>query len=168
MKTKGLIICALFAAIIAISAPLCIPVGTVPVTLGLFSIALTAFFSGSKNAVISTAVYIAVGLSGLPVFSGFQGGVSALVSPTGGFILSYVFVAAILGQAAKTKKKSRIVCLCVLALAICYVCGACWYMLVTKTGIVTALTVCVLPFVAFDVIKLYMAYIVADSIKKRI
>ena len=168
MKTKGLIICALFAAIIAISAPLCIPLGTVTVTLALFSIALTAFFSGSKNAVISTAIYIAVGLSGLPVFSGFQGGVSAAVSPTGGFILSYVFVAAILGKAAKTKKKSRIVFLCAVALAICYVCGACWYMLVTKAGIVTALTVCVLPFVVFDVIKLYMAYIVAQAIKKRV
>ncbi len=166
MKTKNLILCALFASIIAITAPLSIPVVTVPVTLGLFSIALTAFFSGSKRAVISTVIYIAVGLLGLPVFSGFQGGVSALVSPTGGFILSYVFVAAILGQRAKTKRK--VILICALALFVCYACGTLWYMLVTKSNIITALMLCVAPFIVFDVIKLYIAYIVADSIKKRV
>ncbi len=165
-KTKKLILCSLFAAIISISAPFSVFIGVVPITFVMFSLGLTAFTLGSRLGAVSTIVYICIGLVGLPVFSSFKGGLSVIASPTGGFVLSYVFVVLILGQCKKTEKKSKIVLLCAAALLVCYVFGTAWYMLVTKSGIAGAITVCVVPFVPFDIVKLIMAYIVAKAIKK--
>lgn len=166
MKTKKLILCSLFAAVIAISAPFSVPIGPVSVTFVLFSLALTAFTLGSRLGAVSTLVYICIGLVGLPVFSSFKGGFSVIASPTGGFVLSYVFVVLILGMCSKTSKKSLTVFLCAAALLVCYSFGTAWYMFITKSGIAGAMTVCVVPFVPFDIVKLIMAYIVAKAIKK--
>lgn len=165
-KSKGIIICALFAAIISITAPISVPLGGVPVTLSLFTVALTAFFAGSKKAVVAVMVYMLAGSVGLPVFSGFRGGLGTIMSPTGGFILSYVLVAAILGIRTKTKK--GLVIAITSALFVCYALGTMWYMFVSNTSAVTALAVCVVPFVVLDVIKLYGAYVIAKNMRRRI
>lgn len=167
MKTKRLIICALFTAIICIVAPFCVMVGPVPITLTLFALALSAFVQGSSMGAVSTLVYILIGIVGLPVFSGFNGGMGILMAPTGGFVVSYVFVVLILGRCKNAKKKSHIIMLCAVALAVCYTFGIVWYMLVTKCHITTALMLCVVPFAPFDIIKLYAAYKVGKEIKKK-
>lgn len=166
MKTKKLIICALFTAIICITAPFYIMIGPVPITFTLFALALSAFTMGSMGAAVSTAVYIAVGLVGMPVFSGFKGGFATLMSPTGGFVFAYVLIVLILGLCVKAKRKSTLVLWCALALLVCYACGIIWYMFVTNASFITALWVCILPFIPFDIIKLYAAYVIAKRMKK--
>ncbi len=42
-------------------------------------------------------VYGLIGLAGVPVFAGFSGGKDTLVSPTFGFIVSFVFIALTAG-----------------------------------------------------------------------
>lgn len=168
MKTKGLITCGLFAALICVTAPVCVPVGVIPVTFVLFSVALCAFSTGCLKAVLSVGVYILIGLAGMPVFSGFKGGLAVLLSPTGGFVFSYVFVALILGCSVKAKRKSAIVLLGVAALLVCYLFGILWYMMVTKANFMTALMVCVVPFVLLDALKIYWAYILSKAIKEKI
>lgn len=165
-KTKNAVMCAFFTAIICITAPFGIVIGMVPVTFTLFSLALTAFVAGSKNAFKATAVYILIGVAGMPVFSGFKSGLSAFVGPTGGFIFSYIFIALILGKCAKTKSKAKLALLCAAALLVCYVCGTVGYMIFADCSVYTALTLCVIPFIPFDIVKLVIAYIVAESIKK--
>lgn len=168
MKTKKLVVCALFTAIMCITAPFYVMIGPVPITFTLFAIALSAFSVGSFSAAVSTAVYILIGLMGMPVFSGFKGGFGVLASPTGGFVFSYIFVVLILGLCVKAKRKSTRVLLCVLALFVCYICGTAWYMLITDAGVVTALGVCVLPFIPFDIMKLYAAYVVGKAVRERV
>ncbi len=168
MKTKKLVMCAVFTSVICIFAPFAIMIGPVPVTFTLFALALSAFCTGSVNAAISVAVYILIALAGMPVFSGFKSGFSAIMSPVGGFIFSYVFVVLILGLCTKAKKKHHILLLCSLALVVCYVFGTLWYMLITKVNALTALTMCVIPFIPFDVLKLYAAYQLARVIRKRV
>lgn len=168
MKTKRLIICALFTAIICIIAPFSIMIGPVPVTFTLFALGLSAFVEKSKWAAVSTGVYIIIGLVGVPVFSGFKSGVSAIMSPTGGFVFSYVFIVIILGMCSKTEKKSVIVLWCALALLVCYACGVIWYIIITSSDIITALMLCVVPFIPFDILKLYAAYVVAKAVRKRL
>lgn len=167
MKTKKLIICALFTAIIAMCAPFFIMIGPVPITFTLFALALAAFVAGSKAAFVATLVYIFIGIVGLPVFSGFKGGLGGIITPTGGFVFSYVFVVLILGMCNKTKKKSIMALWWTIALCVCYACGTLWYMVFTSSDFVTALMLCVVPFIPFDVVKLVMAYCVAKAIKKR-
>lgn len=168
MKTKRLIQCALFTAIICAIAPFSVMIGPVPVTGTLFALALTAFCAGSVKGATATLIYILAGIIGLPVFSGFKGGVGAIVGPTGGFVFSYVFVVLILGLCKNAKKKSTRVLLCAGALAVCYVFGIAWYIFITKADFTAALMLCVVPFIPFDILKLYAAYVVSRAIEKRV
>ena len=165
-RTKKWVVCALFAAIIAIIAPFAIPVGPVPVTFTLFALALTAFVGGSSIGARAAVIYILMGIIGMPVFSGFKGGLSAFMDPTGGFIYSYIFIVLILGLCTKTKSKTAMVLLWTSALLICYAAGVSWYMFITKANFLTALTLCIVPFIPFDILKLVVAYIVAKAIRK--
>lgn len=166
MKTKNMVVCALFAAIICITAPFSIPIGPVPVTMTVFSLALTAFVLGSKKAAVATAVYMLVGIAGLPVFAGFKSGLTSIMSPVGGFAFSYIFIVLILG--IRAKKKRIVVLLCISAMLVCYICGTAWYMFMTGSELLTALSLCIIPFIPFDIIKLVLAYIVGKAVRKRL
>ncbi len=168
MKTKKLIVRALFTAIICVVAPFSVVIGPVPVTLTLFALALCAFSTGSVAAAVSTGIYILTGLVGMPVFSGFKSGIGAVASPTGGFVFSYIFVVLILGCCSRARKKSHVAALCALSLAVCYTFGTLWYMLVTRADLPSALMLCVVPFIPFDVVKLYAAYKVSKAVRKRV
>ena len=165
-KTKKATICAFFAAIISLTAPFSIVIGAVPITLTLFSLGLTAFVAGSKKGLTATLVYILLGTAGIPVFANFRSGLSAFMSPTGGFIFSYIFVVVILGLCAKAKSKVAIGIIWSLALLVCYTFGTVWYMIFADASFFTAITLCILPFIPFDVIKLVLAYIIAKKVKK--
>ncbi|MBQ8003117.1 MAG: biotin transporter BioY [Clostridia bacterium] len=168
MKTKRLIICALFAAILCITAPFYIMIGPVPLTFVLFFLALAAFVQGSMGAASATIIYTLIGIVGLPVFSGFKGGIGSIASPTGGFILSYIPLVLLLGLCVKTQSKTKKIIWCALALLVCYTFGTAWYMLVMSEDVMSALVMCVAPFIPFDIVKLYAAHILAKEIQKRI
>lgn len=168
MKIRKIVLCALFAAVIAVTAPLGIPMGALAVTLGVFSVALTAFCLRGRESVVSVAIYILIGLAGFPVFSGFKGGWSVLLSPTGGFIAGYVLMAMIFSCEKCVSGRIKKVLLILAGLCACYACGTAWYMFLTKADLKTALSVCVVPFALFDVAKIYVAFKVAKIIRKRI
>lgn len=75
---------AMFVAIITVCAWISIPIGEIPITLQTMGVCLAAALLGWKRGAIATAVYILLGLCGVPVFTGFTGGVAKLVLPTGG------------------------------------------------------------------------------------
>lgn len=109
MKTKTMVLCAIFAAILCIFSVMSIPIGAIPISMGLFGVMLTAVILGPVLGTISVGVFILLGLVGLPVFSGFKGGFQVLAGPTGGYIWSYILVALFIGLFAKlicNKQKS--------------------------------------------------------------
>ena len=82
--TKNLVLCALFAALIAIGAHLRIPTPLVPLTFQTLFVVLAGLVLGKKFGAIAVCVYVAAGLIGLPVFTG-----SAL-NPTFGYIIGCI------------------------------------------------------------------------------
>lgn len=99
-KITTIVLCALFAAITAILSQIAIPMPSgVPVTLQTFAIALCGFYLCTARATVSTVVYVLLGAVGVPVFSGFKGGIASIVGPTGGFIIGFIAMAAISGIA---------------------------------------------------------------------
>ncbi len=168
MKIRKFILCALFAAIICVGAPISIPIGTMPVTLGLFCVALTAFCLNARESIVATMLYILIGMAGFPVFAGFRGGIGVIFSPTGGFLMSYVLICPIFSKVKCVKTKAAKAALLLTAILMCYACGTVWYMFFAKVEFVAALTVCVLPFFVFDIIKICVAFKTADVIRKRI
>ncbi len=99
-KTKDIVLCGLFVALMAVGANVTsfLTIGGVPITLQLMFAVLAGGILGSRLGSLSMIGYIFVGLVGAPVFAQFKGGPSHLLSPTFGFILSFIAVAYVSGK----------------------------------------------------------------------
>lgn len=96
-KLKQLIINAQFAIIIAILAQFTLPLGPIPLTGQTLAVGIVATILGGINGTITVAIYLLMGLIGLPVFAGGAAGIGALVGPTGGFLIGFLFNALLTG-----------------------------------------------------------------------
>lgn len=160
------------AAIIAICSWISIPTA-VPFTLQTFAVFFILSLFGGRKGTITIAVYILIGLAGLPVFSGFKGGPAVLLGPTGGYIVGFlitgilfILITKIFGESHKVVAISLL-----LGLAACYTFGTIWFIKLysAENGAIsafTALSWCVFPFVIPDIIKLVLAMGLSDRIKK--
>lgn len=173
MKTRHLIYAALFAALIAVGAQIRIPVGPVPVTLQVPMVLLSALLLGPKLGLLSAVVYLSVGLAGVPVFAG-SGGIGTIVSPTFGFILSFMPAAYVAGFGAKEGLAFyKILLYIYLALAVTFVIGALYFVFImnivlgTPVGLIEALMLTVVPFVIKDLIVGALTASFAGVLKKR-
>ena len=90
---------ATFAAFVAVCAVLpAIPTGgAVPITLQTFGVALTGLVLGPRRGALALLLYVAVGLAGVPVFSGAVGGIGVLASPSAGYLLAFPAAATVAG-----------------------------------------------------------------------
>lgn len=105
-KTVHMILCALFAALLAAGAFVKIPIPYVPLTLQTIFVLLSGMLLGKKNGALACLVYLAVGLSGLPVFTK-GGGLMYVLEPTFGYLLGFPLGAFIAGfQTERCKKHS--------------------------------------------------------------
>lgn len=176
MKEKtnllNLVYVAMFAAIITICAQIQIPTA-VPFTLQTLGVFVASAMLGWKRGTLSVAVYIVLGLIGVPVFAGFSGGVGVLFGLTGGYIIGFLFTAFIVGfMCDKLGRKLWVLALSMaLGLLACYVFGTVWFMLIYNytmgsISLVSALGMCVVPFLLFDAIKIAAAVVLVNRLDK--
>ncbi len=172
LKSRTITYTALFAAIIAILSVISVPIGTVPISLGLLGVLISAICLGPVRSALAVVIYLFIGAIGIPVFSGFQAGISVLAGPTGGYLLSYIAVCFVTGGISLLAgKKSQLPELFVtaagsfLGLIVCYIIGTSFYSLTTGTSFIAALSVCVFPFIPFDVIKCIAATLCSIRLK---
>lgn len=166
ISTKTIAVTALMAAIMCILGPLAIPIGPIPLSLALIGVYLCAYTLGAKRGTLAVAIYILIGTIGLPVFSGFSGGVAKLLGPTGGYIAGYLFTAFICGVFVEIFDNFFIqLAGMAVGLFACYFFGTLWFMFEAKVGFMEALATCVIPFVAFDLIKIGLAMVLGRSIR---
>ncbi|MGL5649677.1 MAG: biotin transporter BioY [Clostridium sp.] len=168
MKTKNLIICSLFAAIVSILAQIAIPLpGSVPLTMQTLGIGLCGILLGAKKGFISILIYIMLGSIGAPIFANFTGGIGIILGPTGGFILSFPIMAFIIGFISeRTCKKALIFSGIIFSVLINYSIGVLQFSLVTNSSIYKSILVCVAPFVVTDLLKSILILSVGISLKK--
>ena len=165
---RSMVFTALFAALICIAAPFSVQLpGLVPITLATFAIYLTGALLGSKRGTLAVLVYILIGAVGLPVFSNFTGGLAKLLGPSGGYIIGYIPLVFLSGL-FYDKRKWLIPVGMVLGTAALYTFGTAWYMIYTKSDIVTALTACVVPFLFGDSIKIILTTVIAVPLGSRL
>lgn len=168
MKTKDLTLCALFSALTAILAQISIPLPSgVPMTLQVLAIILCGVVLGSYKGFIAILVYVLLGAVGLPVFAGFSGGIQHIFGPTGGFIVSFPFMALIVGFISeKTNNYIFIFIGSLVALSFNYVTGVTVFMVITKSSLMASIAACVIPFVLSDLIKCFVATLVGARLKQ--
>lgn len=163
---------ALGAALITVCSWIAIPFGDIPVTLQTFAIFLITGLLGTKRSLLALLVYVLMGLTGLPVFSGMTAGLGRLVGPTGGYLLGFVFSIPIMGSITH-RFGSRTLTLTlsmVLGMITCYSFGTLWFTAVYLddlggVGLWTALTKCVIPYLAPDGVKIGVAVMVVRRLR---
>lgn len=166
---KVLIFISLLAAILSITAPLSFNIGVVPITLATFTIYLIGGITKRLNGVSAVVLYIIIGIIGVPVFSNFRGGISVIIGPTGGFILSYIPMALIISLMTSINK-GKIYWYYIsmlIATIVCYLLGSIWFMLIMNVSFVDTLKICVLPFIVFDLVKIAIAGTVSYILNRK-
>lgn len=170
INTRNMVFAAVFAALISAVSPFLIPIGPIPITLATLMIYLAASVLDWRFGTLSVLVYVLIGVVGVPVFAGFTGGPQKLVGPSGGFILGYIVCALIIGVVLaklQTRKWAYPVAM-VLGTVGLYIVGTVWFMIVMKASLAKALTLCVLPFLIIDGVKIVIVSILAPILRKRL
>ena len=169
-KTRKTVYTALFAVLITVCTWLCIP-AAVPFTMQTFAVFLASLLLDGKRGAVSVFVYLALGAVGLPVFSGFQGGVGVLFGPTGGYLFGFLLIPLcfLLRKPFGDFTAVRAAFLG-LGLVLCYAFGTAWYVFVyTRGGMASvgaAVLQCVAPYVLPDAAKLALALALARRLEK--
>lgn len=174
MKNKAydLVLIALFVALMAICAWITIP-AAIPFTMQTFGVFLALLLLGGKRGASCMAVYLLLGAVGVPVFSGFRGGVSALVGSTGGYLVGFIVSALLMWALTGFARRNRWTLAVALAVSLlaCYAFGTVWFVVVSvRAGKAmtfgTALSFCVLPYILPDAAKIWLAYFLSKRLKR--
>lgn len=104
LKTKDMILVALFSALMAVGAYIKIPIPPVPISMQTFFCALAGIILGSRLGALSQVIYLLIGLAGLPVFTQ-GGGPQYVLNPTFGYILGFVAGAWTTGRLSESLGK---------------------------------------------------------------
>jgi biotin transport system substrate-specific component len=153
--------------LIALAARINVPVWPVPVTLQTFAVAGLAAAFGLRIGVATVALYLLEGALGLPVFA-TGGGLVYLVGPTGGFLIGFLVMAAIIGYAADKGASGKPLALFAAMLAgdaALFVLGFVWLLALSGNAgwidqtnvLASAFAGAVQPFVIWDILKMALA-----------
>lgn len=171
-KVQSFVLIALFSTLMCIGAWIHFPF-PVPATMQTFVVFTALGILGSKNTFIMLTVYVFLGALGLPVFSGFTGGIGALTGPTAGFIWGFLIGVPVFYIFEKKfpDKKSYIIIGYILYILLHYIPGALWYCYWTQAcltvkGILSSSLVTVVPFVIPDTIKLMLSLTLVGKLRR--
>lgn len=170
-KIKEIVLVALFAGLTAVGAFISIPLGPVPITLQTLFVILGGVLLGAKLGALAQIVYILLGLIGLPIFSGFTGGPQAIVRPSFGFLIGFIFAAFIVGKIVeRDNSRFKIWLAATVGTIVIYIFGLpyMYYILNVALGkglpFTTILKTGLLLFIPGDIIKLILASVVGVKI----
>lgn len=165
LNVRKMVLCSLFAALIAVCAWIALPIPPVAVTLQTFGVLMALGVLGGKWGCFSIFLYLAMGLAGLPVFAGFRGGPAVLLEATGGFLWGFGAGGLMFRLAEKLGKLPAFV-LCQL---ICYFCGCLWFSYwAGGVGFGAAALTCVVPYLIPDALKLWLAWHLSGRIRRQL
>ena len=158
ITTYQMAVTAVMAAVLCVLGPLTVPIGAIPISLANFVICL------------SVVIYLAIGLIGVPVFSGYGAGLAKVAGPTGGYLVGYLLLAFIGGLFIEKSNGQPVVSAVGLVLgdAACYVLGTAWFVFQMQCDLGYALAVCVYPFIVLDLAKIVVSCIVGALLRKRL
>ncbi len=132
-KSKNMILCAMFTALIICGAYIRIPFPFIPFTLQTFFVILSSLLLGAKLSAVSAFAYMLLGLVGLPVFSSGSG-LSYVLHPTFGYIIGFIFGAALAGAISEKNSVKNIganILAGISGIGIIYLCGIAYYCLIS-------------------------------------
>ena len=171
IATRQLVYTALMAVLIAACAWITVPIGDVPFTLQTFGVFCAVGLLGGKFGTMSVVVYLAIGALGAPVFAGFSGGIAKLAGPTGGYLIGFIGAGLVYWAVTKIFGKNPVAEITgmILGNIVCYAFGTAWFMAVasSRPGLLTALSLCVIPYIVPDLVKIVCAFLLTRALRDR-
>ena len=170
-NTYRLVYTGIFAVLLAICSWISIPT-VIPFTLQTFGVFLTVLLLGGRQGSIAISIYLLLGAVGIPVFSNFGAGLGYLLGNTGGYAIGFLFIALTVWLFEKIfgRKPVSMLLAMILGLLLCYTFGTFWFMNISMKGVgvsgwISALAMCVFPFILPDLCKLILAYFISKRLK---
>lgn len=162
-RILSMVYCSFFTIIIALCSYITIPI-VVPITLQTMGVFITLELLGGKKGTFSVLLYILLGAIGVPVFSGFRGGIGVLLSNTGGYIMGFILLGLLYWLITYLFGKQlyvRIIAM-LLGLLTCYISGTIWFVFAysdikNMSEMIPVLQVCILPFIIPDIAKMFLS-----------
>ncbi|MDY2903298.1 MAG: biotin transporter BioY [Bacilli bacterium] len=170
INLKKYVLIAVLAALISVISPLSIKVLTIPYSLSIFIIALVSLAFPPIYSIVAVLIYIALGMLGVPVFAGFNGGIGVIAGITGGYIIGYLPFTLLLSYANyyfKDKIWLQIIMI-ICGLICCYATGLMWFIMQTDNTFSYAFMATVAPYVLPDLIKIGIAFAIAYQLRTRL
>ncbi len=169
-NTRQISIVGLMTAILCLLGPwvIMLPFSPIPISLCTLGIYFGVIISGTKSGTLSTLLYLLLGFVGLPVFSGFMGGPSKLLGPTGGYLLGYILMALICGVSYAKFKNRLGLCLASMfaGTCVCYAFGTIWLAYQLSLPLTEAFLIGTLPYMPGDIAKLIFANTVGTKLQR--
>ena len=156
---RNIVLAVLGSAVVAIAAQISIPMYPVPMTLQTLAVLAVGAAFGARLGAATLALYAVEGAAGLPVFAEMKAGAAIIAGPTGGYIIGFIFAAALVGYLAERgwdKNFGKMIVALLLGAAVLYIPGLLWLHNVAPDWTTTfawGLT----PFVVGDIVKAALA-----------
>ena len=173
MKTKGVIYCGLFTALIAVGAFIKIPIPVVPFTLQYLFTMLAGLLLGSRLGTLSVLSYMLLGLAGLPIFSE-GGGIWYVFKPSFGYIIGFAVGTFVTGWIAEQMEKKTITrylianlagLFCVYAIGMIYYYIICNFVINTPIAVGSLFLYCFVLAVPGDIALSILGAVVAKRVR---
>lgn len=163
--------CALFVVVMVVSAFIRIPIPYIPLTFQTVAAVLAGLLLGPKWGTVAVAVYVFMGLLGLPVFAGGAGGFGYVFQLSFGYLIGFIAAAFVAGMVAgeNTPTFRRIVLAALAAVAANYVFGILYFMLMwifyyQNAGAWNALLLYNLIYLPKDIVLCFLAALLAKRV----
>lgn len=171
MKLRNLILTALFAALTAIGAFIRIPFAFSSITLQFFFTAMAGVLLGARWGAASQAVYVLLGLAGLPIFTQ-GGGFSYVLQPTFGFLVGLIPAAWLIGYMSRKKSGFWWLCLgCLAGLGVLYLIGMPYMAVILNVYLAKGMSLWallmagMLPFLPGDMVKIAVTALLCGRLR---
>ena len=162
-SVRSMVYMALCVALMAVCAWIAVPF-TVPFTLQTVAVFLASGLLGRRRGTLAVCVYLLLGATGAPVFSGFRGGFGALLGVTGGYLVGFLPAAYFSGAIMERFGRRTLTAVAAMAggLLLCYALGTVWFVRVYMQtngaiGFISALSMCVFPYLIPDALKILLS-----------
>ena len=166
-NTLSIVVAAMFTAITVVCSQIAIPMPTqVSLTLQTFAVALCGYVLGIKWGLASIITYVLLGTVGVPVFSGFKGGIQVLFGASGGFIFGFIFFAGLCGASLLLKNKPFKLLIGFGGLILCHILGIIQFVVVYKTDFISSFLMVSAPYLIKDAVSVIAAFFLSLYIRK--
>lgn len=172
IRTLDICLCAMFAALSAIGAFIKIPIPVCPFTLQLTFTTLAGLLLGRRRGALSVAIYVIIGLLGVPVFTE-GGGFGYVLKPTFGYLIGFIagtYVTGAIAWGAEKPSYLRILIASVAGVVVDYLFGMvymyviCNYVVAAPIGLGTAFMTCFVLLLPKDIVLAAITSLIAKRL----